>query len=32
MFEERIPMLADTPLAHQVFDMNKIGATLKEFY
>lgn len=30
-FEERIPMLKDRPLVHQVFDVNKIGATLKEF-
>ena len=31
-FEERVPMLTDKPLVHQVFDVNKIGATLKEFY
>jgi 2-oxoglutarate ferredoxin oxidoreductase subunit beta len=30
-FEERVPMLADKPLVHQAFDVNKIGATLKEF-
>jgi len=31
MFEERVPMIKDGPLVHQVFDVNKIGATLKEF-
>jgi 2-oxoglutarate/2-oxoacid ferredoxin oxidoreductase subunit beta len=30
-FEERIPMIKDGPLVHQAFDVNKIGATLKEF-
>jgi 2-oxoglutarate ferredoxin oxidoreductase subunit beta len=30
-FEERVPMIKDKPLVHQAFDVNKIGATLKEF-
>jgi 2-oxoglutarate ferredoxin oxidoreductase subunit beta len=30
-FEDRVPMIKDKPLVHQVFDVNKIGATLKEF-
>ena len=30
-FEERVPMLSGDPLVHQAFDVNKIGATLKEF-
>jgi 2-oxoglutarate ferredoxin oxidoreductase subunit beta len=30
-FEERVPMLANGPLVHQVFDVKKIGSTLKEF-
>jgi 2-oxoglutarate ferredoxin oxidoreductase subunit beta len=31
-FEERVPMLAGDPLVHQIFDMKKIGQTIKEFY
>ncbi|HTP05991.1 MAG TPA: 2-oxoacid:ferredoxin oxidoreductase subunit beta [Nitrospirota bacterium] len=31
-FEERLPMIAGKPLAHQAFDVTKIQATLKEFY
>lgn len=31
LFEERVPMIKDGPLVHQAFDVNKIGATLKEF-
>jgi 2-oxoglutarate ferredoxin oxidoreductase subunit beta len=30
-FEERVPMIKDKPLVHQAFDVNKIGATPKEF-
>lgn len=30
-FEERVPMIKDRPLVHQVFDVKKIEATLKEF-
>jgi 2-oxoglutarate ferredoxin oxidoreductase subunit beta len=31
-FEERVPMIADTPLVHQPFDPSKIELTLKKFY
>ena len=31
-FEERVPMIAQTPLVHQSFDASKIEGTLKEFY
>jgi len=31
-FEERVPMLADTPLVRQAFDMKKLEATIREFY
>jgi 2-oxoglutarate ferredoxin oxidoreductase subunit beta len=30
-FEERLPMIAEKPLVHQVFDASKIEGTLKEF-
>jgi 2-oxoglutarate ferredoxin oxidoreductase subunit beta len=32
IFEERLPMITGKPLVHQVFDVTKIHATLKEFY
>ncbi len=30
--EDRLPILRDTPLVRQPFDMGRIGTTLKEFY
>ena len=32
IYEERIPVLAEKPLVHQGFDVEKIETTLKEFY
>jgi len=32
VFEERLPMIARTPLVHQSFDAAKIEGTLKEFF
>lgn len=32
IFEERLPMLGDKPLAQQTFDKSRIEKTLKEFY
>ncbi len=31
-YEEKIPVIAATPLVHQAFDPSKVGTTIKEFY
>ena len=31
-FEERIPVIKDTPLVKQPFDLSRLETTLKEFY
>lgn len=32
IFEERIPVIKDTPLVKQSFDLSRLEATIKEFY
>jgi 2-oxoglutarate ferredoxin oxidoreductase subunit beta len=32
ILEDRIPMIKDTPLTKQAFDISKLASTLKEFY